>query len=134
MATAALVALVGFYAGYSWYWWRFPVADTLSARLLSLGFIGGAALFLIFTAAGLYLAFYNQRTGEYLIDTDGELRKVVWPAVQPLFDPQAEAWGSTYVVIGCAIIFTVYIGIVDWALHYAISLGLLRLLFPGKGL
>jgi len=134
VAAVALVTLVGFYAGYSWYWWRFPGGETLTARLLSLGFLGGVVLFLLFVVAGVYFAFFNSRTCEYLIDTDGELRKVVWPAVQPLFDPQAEAWGATYVVIGCAIVLTVYIGIVDWALHYVISLGLLRILFPGKGL
>jgi preprotein translocase SecE subunit len=78
--------------------------------------------------AGLFVWMVFKRPGsaDYLIDMDDELRKVVWPSVLPLFDPKTEAWGSTYVVIVCAILFTAFIWLVDLFLQYTITYGLFQ--------
>jgi len=102
---ACLSFLLGSYAGNAWYGWWFD-------SVLLAG-IGGAGLFLGMTGLGLYLCFRSPGSSDYLIDMDGELRKVIWPAVQPLFDHKTEAWGSTYVVILCTFLLTFYIWIVD---------------------
>ena len=133
VGAVVLGLLLGFYAGYCWYWWLFPGGETLLQRVLTAGFLGGIILFLGLSGLAIYLALLQATASDYLIDMDGELRKVVWPATQPLFDPKTDAWGSTYVVIACTILFTVFIGVVDWCLHHTISMGLLKLLFPGKG-
>jgi preprotein translocase SecE subunit len=118
----ALGVLVGIYAGHCWYYWHtlifFP-----SARL-----IGAVALFFVVAAGALYLVLFRPVTSDYLIDMDTELRKVVWPPVMPLFDPKTEAWGSTYVVIVCTIVLTVFIWLVDLGLDFTITRNLLQLL------
>ncbi len=115
--------LIAFYASYSWFRWHpfgavgsgggFGV-DTVIALILLLGVLGLFA----------WLSFRNPASSDYLIDMDDELRKVVWPSVMPLFDPKTEAWGSTYVVIVCAILFTIFIWVVDLVFQYAITYGL----------
>ena len=56
---------------------------------------------------------------------------MVWPTTAPLFDPKAEAWGSTYVVIVCTAMFTVFIWLADLFLHFGITEFLFaKILFP----
>ena len=119
-------ALIAFYASYSWFRWHpfGPIgrggalvsADFFISLILLLGVIGFFA----------WVAFKSPKSADYLIDMDDELRKVVWPSVMPLFDPKTEAWGSTYVVIVCAIIFTIFIWVVDLILQYVITFGLFQ--------
>jgi preprotein translocase SecE subunit len=66
---------------------------------------------------------------DYLIDMDTELRKVVWPAVQPMFDPKAEAWGNTYIVILFTVLLTIFLWFVDSFYGLAITEGLMHVLF-----
>lgn len=132
---AAIIGLLlGFFAGYSWYYWRVPAdAQSAAERILSLGFIGAMILFLGITLAMLHTALISPRSSDYLIDMDVELRKVVWPAAMPLFDPKTEAWKSTYIVIICTIVLSFYIWIVDMFLDFSITQGLFRLiLFPDQ--
>jgi preprotein translocase subunit SecE len=44
----------------------------------------------------------------------------------PLFDPKTEAWGSTYVVIVCSILFTIFIWVTDVVLQLVITQGLFQ--------
>ncbi len=126
-----LSVLLGIYAGYSWYFWPqiYPDPKTMQAMVLSVAFIGAILLTIGICGLGVFLTLNNPKSCDYLIDMDGELRKVVWPQAQPLFDPKAEAWGSTYVVIGCTIFFTVFIWAVDTFFSYSVTGGLLKLLF-----
>ena len=119
--------LVAAYAAMSWFAWQRPLAA--SSRLdafVNLGFIGAVILLLGVSALFAWLTLRSPRGSDYLIGMDDELRKVVWPAVMPLFDPKTEAWGSTYVVIVCSIFFTVFIYVADWLLQYVISYGLFQ--------
>lgn len=120
-------ALIGVYAALSWFSWQRPLgAATRFDAYINLGFIGAAILLLGVVGLALWLSFRSPKASDYLIDMDDELRKVVWPSVLPLFDPKTEAWGSTYVVIVCSILFTIFIWIVDMLLQLLITRGLFQ--------
>ncbi len=118
--------LIAAYASYSWFRWHPFGAIGRTGGVMSVDFI--ISLILLFGFLGLFawLVFRKPVSSDYLIDMDDELRKVIWPTVLPLFDPKTEAWGSTYVVIVCAIIFTLFIGLVDLILQYVITYGLFQ--------
>ncbi len=120
--------LIALYAAGSWYGWQRPLSGA-SGFDLYVGPIGTIVLLLGVLGLFAWLIFKSPSSADYLIDMDDELRKVVWPTVMPLFDPKTEAWGSTYVVIVCAIIFTIFIWLVDLILQLVISRGLFGLIF-----
>ena len=123
VGTMIVGALIAFYASYSWFRWH-PFGAVGSTGAFGVDTV--IALILLVAVIGLFawLAFKRPGSADYLIDMDDELRKVVWPSVMPLFDPKTEAWGSTYVVIVCAILFTIFIWLVDLILQYVITYGL----------
>ena len=119
--------MVAAYAAMSWFAWQRPLAaSSRFEAFVNPGFIGAVVLLLGVSILFAWLALRSPRTCEYLIGMDDELRKVVWPATMPLFDPKTEAWGSTYVVIVCSVIFTIFIYATDWILQYVISYGLFQ--------
>ncbi len=125
--------LIALYASSSWFSWQRPLgAVTRFDAFVNPGFIGAVVLLIGITGLFAYLAFRSASSADYLIDMDDELRKVVWPSVMPLFDPKTEAWGSTYVVIICAIFFTIFIWLVDLFLQFTISYGLFQVLLFGR--
>ncbi len=115
--------LIAAYASFSWYRWH-PFAAGSSSGSVDLGIAG---VLLLGTAAFFaWAVFKKPASADYLIDMDDELRKVVWPGVLPLFDPKTEAWGSTYVVIVCAILFTAFVWLTDLVLQYVVTYGLFQ--------
>jgi preprotein translocase SecE subunit len=76
----------------------------------SASYIAGGIAFLIMATITLFFAFFHQKTGEVLIDTEGEMRKVVWPN-------RDEVTGSTIVVI----VTTVLLGVGIYALDRCIG-------------
>lgn len=113
--------IVALYASFSWYRWHPFVGDISGGGLAAIDTIIAAVLLFGGVGTFIWLAFKRPSSADYLIDMDDELRKVVWPAVMPLFDPKTEAWGSTYVVIVCAIIFTLFIWIADTILNFLVN-------------
>ena len=94
------------------------VAATRAAMDWSTGstsYILAGIAFLTLAIVTLFFAFFHQKTGEVLIDTEGEMRKVVWPN-------REEVTGSTIVVI----VTTVLLGVGIYALDRGIG-GLLIL-------
>lgn len=71
--------------------------------------IAAGAVFAIGAAITLYLSFFHAKTGEVLIDTEVEMRKVVWPT-------REEVTGSTTVVVATTIILGLAIFLMDVAL------------------
>ncbi|MBN1256703.1 MAG: preprotein translocase subunit SecE [Planctomycetes bacterium] len=121
----ALIVLFGMYAGYSWFGHFGGQPGTIGAVVL-LGF---------FTILSIYISLINNRSTDFLIELDAELRKVMWPATSPLFDPKAEAWGATFVVIVTVIVFALFIYLSDKGLTFFLQhpkYGLFEVLF-GKG-
>ncbi len=117
--------LIAAYASFSWYRWHpFVMGATGGAGTVDLAIAGVLLVGIAVFAA--WAVFKRPGSADYLIDMDDELRKVVWPGVMPLFDPKTEAWGSTYVVIVCAILFTLFVWLVDLFLQYTITYGLFQ--------
>ncbi len=116
--------IIAAYASFSWYRWHPLASGSEGVGSIDLGV--AAVLLLGIAAFFAWLVFKRPASADYLIDMDDELRKVVWPTVLPLFDPKTEAWGSTYVVIVCAILFTIFIWLVDLFLQYTITYGLFQ--------
>ncbi len=128
-----LAVLVALYAAFCWYVWQVGSSSDMTmgnvqALADAKAIVGAVVLLAGITGCGIWLAFFHGVAGEFLIDVDTELRKVVWPEVLPLFDPKASAWGSTYVVIITTIILTVYIGMVDRVLGWVSDYLLKKLL------
>jgi preprotein translocase subunit SecE len=119
--------LIAAYAGLSWFSWLRPLsAATRFEAYVNPGFIGSLVLLVGVCGLSAWLSFRSAKASDYLIDMDDELRKVVWPAVLPLFSPQTEAWGSTYVVIVCSVMFTVFIWVADVLLQLIVTRGLFQ--------
>ena len=118
--------LIAFYASHSWFRWQ-PFGSLIRTdSFLSVDFAIAVLLLVGCCVLFGWLAFKSPKYSDYLIDMDDELKKVVWPSVKPLFDPKTEAWGSTYVVIVCAILFTIFIWFADMILQLVITRGLFQ--------
>jgi len=106
-------------------WARMPVAiiggiiTVFAARATrkwadgAASYILAGAVFALLGAVTLFFAFFHRKTGEVLIETEGELRKVVWPT-------REEVVGSTTVVITTVFIFG--------GVLYAVDVGLASVL------
>lgn len=119
----ALIALMVFFGSHSLYafvavrsdWWmqelfRLPVVD--------FGVTHGLLVSLLVAAVGCFLAYVlvvNQpRSAEFLIETEGELKKVNWP-------PRHEFLGSSFIVILSVIIISLYLMVVDLVLANTVN-------------
>mgnify|MGYP006303835543 FL=1 len=96
---AALLA-----AGAHWLWTKLSVLDR------SYGLYVQAAVAVAILAGGGLLLYWlvgtNQRTCDFLIATEGEMKKVNWPA-------RREVFGSTWVVICSVILFSLILFVSD---------------------
>ncbi len=123
--TILLIGLVGAYTGISWYRWQIDAETVKTGSFVSLflnpAFVGALVIFVGLILLGVYLSYFKANSADFLIELDAELRKVVWPTAMPLFDPKAEAWGSTYVVIVTTVLSTVYIGLVDMFFEWSLA-------------
>ena len=118
----AVALIFAFYTAYTWYFWCSMTFDQdASPALYNMALAFTAVWGLGISAFGIWATIKNPRTSEFMINADAELRKVIWPASQPLFDKRAEAWGATYVVIATMIILTVFIYLVDKFLEWSLQ-------------
>jgi len=85
----------------------------VSGHVLNWGEVTGMVVLVAFFLFAYYLMFLNHRSSDFLVEIEGELRKVSWPEYKPIGSPKAELWGSTYVVIGVVIVMAIFIGLVD---------------------
>ena len=135
-ATALAMICFGLFGCRSWYFWQQnwtvhllnPWETSGSAEginifvaqwgprigvRLNLDVIGTLLLFIGVLVLTYYVIFVNVRSANFLIETEGELRKVTWPAVKPWFKMDTEMWGSSYVVIFLLCLMAVVIGLWD---------------------
>jgi len=90
----------------------------VSGHVLNWGEVTGTVVMVAFFLFAYYLMFLNHRSTDFLVEIEGELRKVSWPEFKPIGSPKAELWGSTYVVIGVVIVMAIYIGLVDSVFNF----------------
>ncbi|MFW6159049.1 MAG: preprotein translocase subunit SecE [Planctomycetota bacterium] len=81
----------------------------------SLRFVLAGIVFAVLAVVTLYFVFFHQKTGDVLIDTENEMRKVVWPT-------REEVAGSTLVVIATVFILGVTIYVMDIVLTRGLDL------------
>ena len=108
-------------------WARVPLtlvggAITVAATRAAMGwadpptsYIWGGLMFLAFAVATLFAVFFHRKTGDVLIDTESEMRKVVWPT-------REEVTGSTIVVITTVVLLSLGIYALDCLLGGALIL------------
>ena len=73
----------------------------------SASYLWAGGMFLVLAVGTLFVAFFHQKTGDVLIDTESEMRKVVWPN-------RDEVAGSTIVVIVTTVLLGMSIYAADW--------------------
>ena len=76
--------------------------------------VAAAVLIVGVAGVGIYLALINERTSEFLIETQAELKKVAWP-------PKEEVKGSAAVVVGTVVVMGAFLWLVDLFLVYITS-------------
>lgn len=131
----ALMAFVAFTCHHWYYNWQF-LRRFLLERLNSLGgaFLldwsvqpgaawviqvsGTAVLALLGFGFAYYYIYVKPKTAEFLVQTDTELRKVSWTKVKPMFRPDTELWGHTYVVLIVVVLLALFIFGVDFILNF----------------
>lgn len=88
-------------------WWLWDQLSAINSRYTL--YIQGAAAAILVAIFG-WLIFYwvgsNPRTCDFLIATEGEMKKVNWPSRRELF-------GSTWVVICCTAMFATLLWLAD---------------------
>ena len=77
-------------------------------------YVWAGAVFAALALVTLYIAFFHGKLGDVLIDTESEMRKVVWPT-------REEVTGSTTVVIAMTLILGVTIFVMDILLTQGLS-------------
>ena len=86
-----------------------------SSRNPAVSYIMAGIAFAVLGIFTLYLCFFNRKVGDILVDTENEMRKVVWPN-------RDEVSGSTIVVIGTTVLLSLAIFVVDIALTWGLQL------------
>jgi preprotein translocase SecE subunit len=127
LGALALFAARSFYTfpitvrGGQWWWVENPEPLRFLGTLgLDLGTILAALLFAALLAADYWTVFCWPKAADFLIETEGELRRVSWP-------PRHEFLGSSFVVIVSVIVLGVYLLVVDFGLTFT----LLDIILPG---
>ena len=99
-------------------WAVFPSATSNIPKVveipLSPRFAIAFGMVALFTILGAYFCFRHQRTSDFLIDTESEIRKVSWPTIR-------EVGSSSTVVIIVIIILGIYLFLVDISLMKALK-------------
>jgi preprotein translocase subunit SecE len=93
-----------------WLWEKTPVWFNYPSLQSSILWIQAAIVLPIMLVAGLLIWKFTAvkpATCDFLIDTEGEMRKVNWPA-------RREVFGATWVVILVMFGMVVLLGVADW--------------------
>jgi len=128
----AVATTFGLYSAHCWYYNWTAVRNFLIKNFLdpvgagfllnwslelgpakAVSLIGSMVLLLGGLLAAYYFLYVHVKTSEFLVQTDGELRKVTWPKVVPWFKPETQVWGATYVVLLVVVFLAVYVFAVD---------------------
>jgi preprotein translocase SecE subunit len=121
VAAAVCLSYVGFGAYRTYNWLSasklpFQLGKALPvslAKTVTPGVLGSVLLLLAGSVAIYSLVFVNVKVTDYLIQVEGEMRKVYWPKMKPWFAWSSELWGSTYVVVIVVVILSAFIFAVD---------------------
>ena len=116
----SVLMILGVYSAYSWYNWReasWTYLPSLGTHQLTWGEVGAGLILVAFMVGSYLVCFANRKAGDFLIETEIEMRKVTWPTWKPWLSPKTELWGATYVVIVLMLVIAGFIALVDVALQ-----------------
>lgn len=94
------------------------VAATRAAMRFGAGltpYVWAGIVFAALSVTTLYFAFVHRKTVDVLVDTENEMRKVVWPT-------KDEVSGSTVVVISTVLLLGAAVFLMDVVLAHLLSL------------
>jgi preprotein translocase SecE subunit len=115
---AAGLGAMGFYGVYSLYnwfaggWWAEPlpgIGKSLGDELPITPSLILCTILTLALATGLYLLYNYQKWANFLIETEGELRKVSWASRRQVFQ-------ESLVVVVTVIVLGIYILGIDWVI------------------
>ena len=89
-AFLSVLMILGVFSAYSWYNWReasWTYLPTLSAHQLTWGEVGAGLILVAFMVGSYLVCFANRKAGDFLIETEIEMRKVTWPTWKPWLSP-----------------------------------------------
>lgn len=115
-AFIAVLMILGVYSAYSMYNWGEASWDYLPnpwGHQLTWGEVGAGLILLGFMIGSYLVCFANRKAGDFLIETEIEMRKVTWPTWKPWLNPKTQLWGATYVVIVLTLVVAGFIAVVD---------------------
>lgn len=122
LSALVMVLAAGAFSAYRWYLWaldkglKWPLPQ-IGPHQMNWGEVGAALLIVAFAILGYWVAFVRQKSSDFLIETEIELKKVTWPEWKPMFRANTELWGSTYVVIIVVVALTMFVAAVDLVLQ-----------------
>ncbi len=96
-------------AGGAWAWAQLEALDVKFERVYLQGAVVGA-IALISAMLIFWIVYRKPNTSEFLIATEGEMKKVNWSSRREIF-------GSTWVVIAISVIIAVLLFVVDLLFH-----------------
>lgn len=118
-----LLALVGFAFCYAVYGWFIDInffGLTLIGKPVTLGLVLGVVAGIGCTAGLLWLVLFWERSVEFLVRVDREIKKVTWPGWDQLKN-------SVLVIVGVIVFFGLVVTIYDMVFLWGIWEGLLGL-------
>jgi len=104
MMTAIALGLVVF-MGSVWIWESLSIIN--ASRKVYIQAAGGLAFLAVFAALGYHFICRSAKVGDFLIATEGEMKKVNWST-------RREIVGSTFVVILLTVLVAVIVGALDF--------------------
>ena len=108
LAAFVLAIILGIYVGYGFYIGiQRPLAGSMTWGMLL-----GSVVGLVIVGISYYLCMMSPKSMTFLNETEGELRKVVWPKSKPI-SASTELWQYTIAVVVLMLVLIVYISIVD---------------------
>ena len=115
-AFLAVLMILGVYSAYSWYnwgggWWTYLPKP--GGHQLTWGELGAGLILVGFMIGSYLVCFAHRKAGDFLIETEIEMRKVTWPTWKPWLNPKTELWGATYIVIVLMLVIAGFIALVD---------------------
>jgi preprotein translocase SecE subunit len=112
----SLGLILAVYVGFGLHW---GISKPLSGSI-TWGMLLGVVTGLVIFGVSAYFCLVEPKAMSFLNETEGELRKVVWPKSTPV-SPSTELWQYTIAVVALMLVLIVYISIVDSAIDVVLK-------------
>lgn len=111
-----LSVLLAVYVGYGLY---INVTKPITGSV-TIGMVLGVVVGLALIGVGYFYTMVNVATVARIDETEGELRKVIWPKSMPIA-ASTELWQYTIAVVVMMFVLVLYIAVVDSAISFVLD-------------